>query len=272
MAKVIFWSPEKSMTGCTHTVIAVSTMMAIAHKASCLTINSYFDTNKIESAYTPYDELKASGALDNSNIGLGALIRLVISNKLTSDAIKNYAKPVLKERLDILYGLDSKDSDQYQQMVNNLQYIVKKANDVYDIIFVDLPKTLNEQYIKDTIKDSDLVVCVVNQDILKIDNFFDITQNNELLKNKNKIYVVGDYEEGSKYNLHNIRSKYKINDQIYALPHNYYFTDACNDGNVIDYFYRNINADNKDYNGKFLYNALNIAERIIEVAKIKDIL
>lgn len=271
MAKVVFWSPKDTMTGCTSTVIAVSTMMSIAHKASCLTINSYFDTNKIESSFTPYDELKASGALDNSNIGLGALVRLVISNKLTPDAIKNYAKPVLKERLDILYGLNSKDSDQYQQMVNSLQYIVRKANEVYDVIFVDLPKTLKEQYVKDTIQDADVVVCVVNQDILNLDAFFDNIQSNELLKNKNKIYVIGDYEDGSKYNLHNIKSKYRINEPLYALPHNYFFTDACNDGSVIDFFYKNINADNKDYNGNFLYSSLNIAEKIIEMAKIKDI-
>lgn len=271
MAKVIFWSPTNEMSGNTHTAVAVSTIMGISHKASCLMVNGHYDTYKIESSYTPYDELKASGAMENSNIGLGALVRLVISNKLTSDAIKNYAKPVLKERLDILYGLNSKDSEQYDQMVNNLQYIIRKANEAYDIVFVDLPKGQKEKYIKDTLTDSDVVVCVVNQDILKLDKFFDTISKDEILKTKNIIYVIGDYEEGSKYNINNIRSRYRLKDLIYAIPHNYLFIDACNDGNVIDFFYRNINADIKDYNGSFIYNTLNVAEKIIEAAKLKDI-
>lgn len=270
MAKVFFWSPIEEMSGTTHTSIAVSTLVAISYKLSCLIVNGNNDTNKIESSYTPYDELKASGALDNSNIGLGAIARLVISNKLSSDSIKNYAKPVLKERLDILYGLNGSDTDQYQQMANNLQYIIRKSNEIYDVVFVDLPKTNKLQYVKDTISDADILVCVVNQDILKLDPFFDKLQNDEVLKTKNKIVVLGDYETGSKYNVRNIKGKYGIKDPMFAVPHNYLFADACNDGNVIDFFYRNINADRNDYNGNFIFNVLNICEKIKEMAKLRD--
>lgn len=271
MAKVVFWSPEANMTGNTHTAIAVATVMGISHKASCLIMNGHFNSRKIETSYTPYYELKESGALDNSNIGIGALVRLVVSNKLTSDAIKNYAKPVLKERLDVLYGMASKDKDQHQQMSDNLQYIARKASEVYDLVFIDLPKTNQSDYIKETLKDSDVVVCVVNQDVVKLDEFFDIIANQEELKNKNKIFVIGDYEAKSKYNVANIRSRYRIKDPIFTIPHNYLFMDACNDGNVIDFLYRNINSDPKDYNGNFIFETLNVAERILELAKIKDI-
>ncbi|MCX8075315.1 MAG: hypothetical protein N2749_07015 [Clostridia bacterium] len=271
MARVVFWSPETNMTGNTHVAVAVATMMGISHKASCLIMNGHFNSRKIETSYTPYYELKESGALENSNIGIGALIRLVVSNKLTADVIKNYAKPVLKERLDVLYGMSGKDKDQHAQMHDSLQYITRKADEVYDIVFIDLPKASNEQYIKDILNDADIVVCIVNQDVLKLDEFFDLIANEEELKNKSKIYVVGDYESKSKYNVVNIKNKYRIKDPIYTVPHNYLFSDACNDGNVIDFFYKNINIDSKDYNGKFLFEALNIAERILELAKIKDV-
>ncbi|MNI14549.1 hypothetical protein D3C73_678130 [compost metagenome] len=270
MARVVFWSPETNMTGNTHVAVAVATVMGIAHKTSCLIMNGHFNSRKIETSYTPYDDLKNSGALDSSNIGIGALVRLVVSNKLTSDSIKNYAKPVLKERLDVLYGINSKDVDQYNQMSNNLQYVTRKADEVYDLVFIDLPKTNHERYVLDTLADSDIIVCIVNQDVLKLDEFFEQVANNEILKNKNKIFVIGDYEAKSKYKVANIKNKYKIREPIYTVPHNYLFSDACNDGNVIDFFYRNINAEPKDYNGNFIYESLNIAERILELAKIKD--
>lgn len=271
MAKVVFWSPESSMTGNTLSAIAVSTVMGITRKARCILINSYLNTRKIESSYTPYYELKESGALDNSNIGIGAITRLVVSNKLSADTIKNYAKPVLKDRLDILYGMSSKDAEQYTQMVNNMAYMLRKSDEIYDVVFVDIPKTTNEKYIKDVLTDADVVVCVVNQDVLKLEEFFSTIAKEETLKDKNKIFVIGNYEEKSKYNVANIRSRYKIKEPIYEVPSNYLFADACNDGNVIDFFYKNMNADKRDYNGDFIFKVSSIAEKILEVAKIKDI-
>ena len=108
MARIVFWGPDMAMTGNTHAAIAVSTLMGIVHKTSCLLMQGNYNSKKVESAYTPYDQLKQSGVLENSNLGVSALIRLVTSNKLTADAIQNYAKPVLKGRLDVLYGMTLK--------------------------------------------------------------------------------------------------------------------------------------------------------------------
>lgn len=271
MAKIVFWSPDTRMSGNTHTAIAVSTIMGINHRAKCILINGYLNEKKIESAYTPYYELKESGALTNSSLGIGAIVRLVISNKLTNETIRNYAKPVLKDRLDILYGMNSKDNDQYEQMINNMSYILRKADEIYDVVFIDMPKGDDKKYLNDTLADSDVVICVVNQDVLKLDEYFEKIEKNENLKDKQKIFVIGNYEESSKYNIANIRSRYKIKEPIFGVPTNYIFSDACNDGNVIDFFYKNLNADRRDYNGDFINKVNMLSEKIIEVAKIKDI-
>lgn len=270
MPRVVFWSPENSMTGSTHAIIAVSTIMGIAHKATNLLMQGHFNSKKIESSFTPYDDLIASGAFDNASLGVSALIRLVTSNKLTSDAIQNYAKPVLKERLDVLYGMNSKERDDYNDLVNNLPYITRKAAEIYDLVFVDLPKDSDEKFKTDTLADAEIVVCVVNQDEVKLNNFFEKINNMEELKDKTKLYLIADYEPRSRYNVLNIKNKYRIKDPIYPIPHNYLFADACNTGNVIDFFYRNLNADPKDYNGMFISSCLDVANKIAEIAKIRD--
>ncbi len=274
MPRVVFWSPCEDMTGNTHTTIAVSTLMAIAHKTTCILMQGNYNSKKIESSFTPYESLVESGALDNQNLGVSALIRLVTSNKLTPDAIQNYAKPVLKNRLDVLYGMTSKDKDGYQDMVNNLPYITRKASEIYDLVMLDMPKTNNEKYVRDVLADAEVIVCTVNQDEVKLDEFFSKIKNTEELKDKNIIYVISDYENKSKYNLTNIRNKYKIKYQLqeplYAVPHNYMFADACNSGNVIDFFYRNLNASPKDYNGYFVSQINEIVERIFEILKLRD--
>lgn len=270
MPRVVFWSPDNSMTGTTHAIVAISSLMGIAHKANCLLMQGYFNSRKIESSFTPYDELLASGALDNANLGVSALIRLVTSNKLTADAIQNYAKPVLKERLDVLYGMNSKERDDYDQLVNNLPYITRKAAEIYDLVFIDLPKDSDEKFKLDTLADSEIVVCVINQDEVKLNDFFNKIDSIEELKDKNKIFLVADYEPKSRYNILNIKNKYRVKDPIYAVPHNYLFADACNMGNVIDFMYRNLNADPKDYNGMFIAQTLDVVNKIVELAKIKE--
>lgn len=270
MPRVIFWSPVPNMTGNTHVILAVTTVMGINHKAKSLLMQGHFNSRKIETSFTPYDELKSSGVFENSDIGIGALTKIVVSNKLTPATIKNYAKPVLKDRLDVLYGINSSEREQYNLMAHNLQFITRKASEIYDLVFVDLPKETNEDYVKEVLLDSEIIVCTVNQDSIKLDKFFKNIQKNDMFKGKSIIYVIGDYESKSKYNVRNIQSKYSIKDPIFVVPHNYMFADACNDGSIIDFFYRNINAEKNDYNGDFISKISKLVERIIEESKIKD--
>ena len=130
MPRIVFWSPYENMTGNTHTAVAISTLMGMTHKVTSLLMQANFNSRKMESSFTPYEELKQSGVFNNSNIGINALIRLISSNKLTADSIQNYAKPVLKERLDVLYGMSADDPDGYKQIINNLPYMTRKADEI----------------------------------------------------------------------------------------------------------------------------------------------
>lgn len=270
MAKIAFWSPYDSSVGNTLSIVAVSTLMGITNKATSLLMQANLNSHKMESSFTPYEQLKQSGVFENSSIGINPLVRLISSNKLTSDSIQNYAKPVLKERFDVLYGMNSDDVDAYNQLINNLTYMVRRADEIYDLVFIDMLKSLENKGVMDTLADADIVVCVVNQDVIKLNDFFYTISTNEILKDKEKIILISDYEANSKYNVFNIKLKYKVKDKIYTIPHNYIFADACNSGSVVDYFYKNINADPKDYNGNFIFQTLNIVKAIGDITKIKD--
>lgn len=270
MPRIVFWSPYENMTGNTHTAVAVSTLMGMTHKVTSLLMQANQNSRKMESSFTPYEELKQSGVFENSNIGINALVRLISSNKLTADSIQNYAKPVLKERLDVLYGMSADDTDGYKQIITNLPYMTRKADEIYDLVFVDMPKSIKKKSIMDTVADAEIVVPVINQDAVKFSDFFDIISTNEVLKDKTKIIVIADYEESSKFNVRNIKLKYRVKEPLYVVPHNYMFADACNSGAVVDYLYKNINADPRDYNGNFIFQTLNIVNEIVNIAKIKD--
>lgn len=270
MAKVVFWNEDENLNNSTEVAIAVATSISKNYKTKSILMQTNFQNRKIESSFTPYSELKSSGVFENRDIGIGALLKTIVSNKLTSTVITNYAKPVLKDRLDIMYGVVSTEKEQHSLMLSNLQYIAKKADEVYDLVFIDLEKGTSNKDVKAVIEDSDVVVYILDQDNIRLEEYLSNIEENKYLKGKEKMIVLSNYDDNSKYNVWNIKKRYKVKDPIFVIPYNFVYKDSLNDGNVIDFFYKNTNTEKNDYNGEFVNETNNIVSKIIELSKIKD--
>ena len=268
MPKIVFWSPMATSIGQTHASIAVSTLMAIEEDFSNLLLHGHWLAKKIESSYTDYLSLKSQNVFNSSSIGITALARLVESNKLTPESIRNYAKPVLKQRLDVMYGTNVSSREQFGQLTNSLSMVIQKSTETYDLVWVDLPKGTEKRYITDILESADYVVCTINQEAVFLEEAIEKYLNNDIIKNKPKMLLMCNYESKSKYNIPNIKRKYGIKEPICSVPHNFVFTDACNEGTVIDFFYKNLGADKNDYNGYFISEVRSAVKLILENVKI----
>ncbi len=268
MPKIVFWSPVATSIGQTHASVAVSTLMAIEEDFSNILLHGHWQAKKIESSFTDYESLKAQNVFNSSSMGITALARLVESNKLTPESIRNYAKPVLKQRLDVMYGTNVASREQFSQLTNSLSMVIGKANETYDLVWVDLPKGTEKTYITDALESADYIVCTINQEEVFLEEAIEKYLANDIIKKKPRMLLMCNYEQKSKYNIPNIRRKYGIKEAIHAIPHNYVFTDACNDGSVIDFFYKNIAADKTDYNGEFIHEIRSITKTILDHVKI----
>lgn len=268
MPKIVFWSPIATSVGQTFASVAVSTLMAIEEDYSNLLLHAHWQAKKIESSFTDYASLKAQNVFNSSSIGITALARLVESNKLTPESIRNYAKPVLKQRLDIMYGTNVASREQFNQLTNSLNMVIQKSNETYDLVWIDSPKGMDKSYITEILESADFVVCTINQDGVFLEEAMQKYLDNDILKNKQKMLLMCNYEPKSKYNIPNIRRKYGLKENIYSLPHNYVFVDACNDGEVVDFFYKNLGADKNDYNGYFIHETRNITKTILDHVKV----
>lgn len=269
MPKIVFWSPDVGAVGQTHAAIAISTLMAMEEDYSNILLPGGWQSKKIGAAFEDYDNLIAKGVYTNSSIGITALTRLVSSNKITPEAIRNYSKPILKQRLDIMYGTNVTSREQFDLLIENFPAIVQKASEAYDIVWVDLPKSSQKDYINETIKNADLVICTFNQEATVLHDYLQNIENNEVLKDKKKIILMCDYEEKSKYNIPNLRRTYGIKEPIFAIPHNYIYRDECNDGNVVEgFFYKNIAAEDNDYNGYFISETRKVVKKVLDMIRI----
>lgn len=268
MPKVVFWSPVATSIGQTHASIAISTLMAIEGDYSNLLIHGHWQAKKIESAFTDYASLKSQNVFNSSSLGITALSRLVESNKLTPESIRNYAKPVLKQRLDVMYGTNVSSREQFTQLTSSFSMVITTANETYDLVWVDSPKGDDKSYITDILKSADYVIVTLNQEQVFLEEAIEKYLSCDIIKDKPKMLLMCDYEARSKYNVPNIKRKFSMKDDILTIPHNYIFKDACNDGTVIDFFYKNLGADKNDYNGYFISETRNVIKKVLEHVKI----
>ena len=268
MPKIVFWSPVATFVGQTLASVALSTLTAIEEDYSNLLLHGHWQAKKIESSFTDYASLKAQNVFNSSSIGITALSRLVESNKLTPESIRNYAKPVLKQRLDIMYGTNVSSREQFNQLTNSLSMVIQSSTETYDLVWVDSPKGMEKEYIREILQSADYIVCTMNQEAVFLDEAIEKYLQNDILKTKQKMILICDYEPKSKYNVQNIRRKYGIKDNICVIPHNFVFADVCNDGAVVDFFYKNLGADKNDYNGYFIHETRKVIKTILDHVKL----
>lgn len=272
MSVVTFWSNGKEQTGKTMSIAAIATYMAIEHNKRILVIST---ANKKDALENCFWETKKSRKLiglftsknnymDTQN-GIDGLVKLMKSNKISSDIITNYTKIVFKDRLEILLG-----SKTIEDKSTYYPDIIKMANQFYDLVFVDLDNSINEFSRLQILKDSNLIIANVNQRLASIDEFNEACEEKEYLESNKVLVLIGRYDKYSKYNSKNITRYLGRKKEILTIPYNTLYFEATEEAGVPDMFlkFRNL-TDSEDRNGFFIQEVKRASEAIIY--KLQDL-
>ena len=138
-----------------------------------------------------YDKIGSKASLDISDTGIDALDRLLRSNKLTPENISNYAKSILKGRLELLYGSFKNDSDSYARILETFPLILDYASQFYDIVLVDLNKGYTTSEVNQILQKSDLIVLSLSQNRQMLKKIFKSMDTVKILQEKTIIPVLG---------------------------------------------------------------------------------
>lgn len=270
MPIVAFWSTQDSAQLCsTATATAVAMMIATKMRnkyKTLVTQTNYSDMSLENSFFNPDKRNK----LDTSDTGIDALDRLLRSNKLTPENIPNYATPILKGSLELLYGTFKNDTDSYSRILETMPIIIDYANQFYDIVLVDLNKGYETSEINSILQKSDLIVFNMSQNKNILKKLFKDMNTLKILQEKPVIPVLGRYDRYSTYNEKNIARSFNYKKRIYTIPYNTQFFDSCNQGNAARFFIENANANmGTDRNGFFISEVAELTDAIIEAIKPK---
>lgn len=268
MPIVSFWSSEDSAQLCTTaTAVAVAMMIASKTKHKTMITQTHYSDLSLEAAFFNPDK---KTKLDTSDTGIDALDRLLRSNKLTPENIPNYATPILKGRLELLYGTFKNDTDSYSRILETIPIIVDYANQFYDIVLVDLNKGYTSSEVNAILQKSDLIVFGMSQNKLLLKKLFKDLNTLKILQEKPIIPVIGRYDRYASYNQKNIARGFNYKKKMYTIPYNTQFFDSCNEGVAARFFIENANADmGTDRNGFFISEVAALTDAILQVIEPK---
>ena len=268
MPIVSFWSTvESTQTSTTSTAVAVANAITSKRDVSYKTLlmQTHYNNFDMEASYYNMDKMSSKGSLDIADTGIDALDRLLRSNKLTPEIIPNYAKPIIKGRLELLYGTFKNDKDSYERVLETMPMMVDYSSQLYDLVFVDLNRGYSNAAMTQILQKSDLIVLTMSQKWSVLKKLFKDVEDLKIFKEKPIISVIGRYDRYSKYNTKNIARTFQYKKPIYCIPYNTQFFDACNEGKALEFFAENMNADiATDRNGFFISEVNKIADEILE--------
>ena len=276
MAIVSFWSNGKEETAKTLSIVSIATNMEIEHNYKILLMSTNYNDDTLESCYWEKEKkekkiitdiMPSQGHVLDS--GIEGLSKLINSNRATPEDITNYTKIVFKDRLEVLLSIRSSSYDEYLRLRSLYVDILKNANKYYDLIFVDVNKGLDNEFIRNILEMSDLIITNLTQRKKIIDSFMEIKAKEKLFRKKNNMLIIGRYDRFSKYTAKNIARYMNEKNEICVIPYCTLFFEACNESKVADFFLRLKNIDETDRNAIFI-REVNNATEVIDY-KLKDL-
>lgn len=266
MAIVSFWSSGTEQTGKSSTIAAISTLLGVNHNYKVLVLDTKYNDYFYQDCYWQEDKtiklINSNDKKTDIGHGVSGLSKAILSNKTSPEIVTNYTKIVFKDRLELLMD-NEVEPEEYEIHKTIFKDIARIASKYYDLVFIDIDNNLDEK-IKDSLLEvSNLVIACLPQKLRKINEFIELKDKKEVLKNKVIIPVIGRYDKHSKFNTKNVARYMKEKRGVYGVPYNTLFFEACNEGRVADFFIKFRKINEKDKNAVFISDVRKIAENMI---------
>lgn len=264
MSVVTFFSNDKVETSQTTSMAAIATYLSLEQNYKILLINTkYNDTSLQECFWEQTGNIKRA----DLETGIGGLIKAISSNKISPEIITNYTRTIFKGRLEVLTDNNIPKED-YEKQKEYMKNIIRLANKYYDLVFVDAEGILEDSYFQGIFQESNLIIANTSQRIKVIENYLEDREKYNFINNENSLVLIGKYDKYSKYNVKNLQRTKKIRD-IYGIPYNTLFFEACNEGMLADFIIGNRKVKPTNMQATIMDAIKEVSNRIVE--KLKEI-
>lgn len=269
MAIIGFWSASNKETGQTLAATGLATYLGIKHNYRILLVDATFNDDVMERCFwkvnSKNDTAKKlnKGKVDISS-GAEGLVSAVASNKVTPEIITNFTRVVLKNRLDVLCGLKTTIPEEFTKSLMLYKDLITMADKYYDLVIVDIEKTLKKDTTKALLGASNIIVADFTQNYKQFEEYFaTVTANKGIFSKDKLIPLLTNSDEESKYNVKNVARVLKEKD-LNTVLYNPVFKDSASEASVANFFLRyGLSTTGNDKNAAFI-KAIDDLDKAIE--------
>lgn len=269
MAIISFWSADKKSCGQTLAMAAIATQMCVEHNMRTLMVNATFDDDTLERCFWKIRDGKTfaqrvnGGKIDIAS-GAEGLVSAVASNKTSPEIISNYTKIIFKNRLDVLPGLKTKIMEEYEKSLMLYKDLLNAANKYYDLVFVDLSKTMKRETTKAILENSSIIMYTMSPNMKKIDYYVRLKNESKFMQRNNIIPLLCMSDGDSKYNAKNASKYIGEKDGMANVPYNTLLVENASEAGVSNMFLQlRLSKSAQDKNNVFLNSVSDCGKRII---------
>lgn len=249
--KVAFWSNVNGKCSTSSNAAALSIMSTLECNRKIALFENNIGISGLENAFVNKKSIMGvnEAPYGYNNIGMEPLIKKLHTDFTDINSISNNAMRFLDDRLFYLPWDNIENKDIYEYELNMvIDSLIEKLEAFAGNVFIDISGS-NNLSTKSILNDVDIVVVNINQNHAIIKDFFD---NYQSIADK-AFFVLGNYEQYSRLDMNAISRYYKINpNRIGAVPYNYEYREALNNGKVIDFISKYYNCRKRDSNYHFI--------------------
>lgn len=250
--EVAFWSNIGGKNGVTSNLAGISIMLTLEKRCPSVLFENHCHMMNLERMLIrkrPSGLLKEEENYFYDHMGIDSLIKRIHSNQYSKETVLKSSLNFLNSGIYYIPQSKLMNKELFEYELNQVIHpFLEQLNDISPIIFIDTAGSSNLST-KVILSKADLVVVNLSQDLQIIDHFF---ENYSSLTSK-AVYLLGNYNHNSKFNLLNIRRKYHISkEQIAVVPYNIAFRDSLISGDTISFLLHNQKCERKDENYYFI--------------------
>ncbi len=245
MAIIGFWSGSEKETGQTISIVSLAAFMGVNHNYKLLLIDATYDDDTLSRCFWNVNNQnstvrKLNGGKIDIATGAEGLVSAVASNKATPEIITNFTWPIYTGgKLDVLAGLKTKVQAEFTKSLMLYKDLLQAANKYYDIVLVDLEKTLKRETTKYLLDASHIIVYTFSQNRKQIEEFnINMHEHADILQKDKVIPLLGNADPVSKYNARNITRMIGERREIPSILYNPVYKEIVSEAGVSNFFIR----------------------------------
>ncbi|WMT42916.1 hypothetical protein RE628_11880 [Paenibacillus sp. D2_2] len=231
MSRIVIW--DYGYSGAEDIAAAIAIVTSLYQRRRVLLINEEDVGHGVEQGFPVYDAAVNRDSSKITETGTEALLRLLITQRISRYNFVDYTRPLINSRLDLIPGASGGLNRQADAAL--LQQLYAVAEDVYEFVFLhrsgmSLPVEEAEEV---------LLLPVLQQNRIGLDPFFAYYRScSEVSRNKVKGIILRNYDRQAKWNIANIKRYYNCEIPIYGICYDTGFADSWNEHDLLRYFRR----------------------------------